>query len=334
MRIAVVGGTGMVGLGVLRALTAAGDDVVVVHRGKTREPLPAGVRTVLADRNEPGRLAAVVAAARPDAVVDLACYTDADATVTVEACADVPRVVVVSSVNAVGGPFTPPLAEDVAAAPVSEYGRDKRAAEEVFAQAWRSGRSDAVVVRLGPIYRPGCYLDGQLCEDAYWLGHLLAGMPALVADDGEALWNLLHADDAGRAIAALLANDAARATTVLVGSRAPLRWRHYYELMYRHFGVPPRLVSRPAAWWQEQLGEPGLLHEMSRWDQVYDLSRLERLAPGYSERVDHRAALPATAAELADRREVGDPEVAARLAALAGTAPTSGSGVPSPKETL
>jgi nucleoside-diphosphate-sugar epimerase len=320
MRVAIVGGTGMVGRGVLRAFIEAGDRVTVLHRGLTEPAVPSGVDSCLVDRRDDGRLHEAVAQIAPDALVDLACYTAADAEVTVAATEDAPLVAVISSVNAVGGPLDAPLHEETPSAPVSDYGRDKLAAEDALRRAWADGRSAATVIRLGPVHRAGCYLDGQLAEDAYWMRHALDSRPALLADGGEAWWNLLHAEDAGLAVRELLVTGRAAGTMVLVGSRHPLRWREFYALAHRTLGVSPGVLSRPADWWQERLGEPGFLHEMSRWNQVYRLDRLDRLAPGYQERGGPDRIAETIAAMAADRI-LGDADLAATLAGLVAATP-------------
>ncbi|WP_416901948.1 NAD-dependent epimerase/dehydratase family protein [Micromonospora echinospora] len=315
MRTLVVGGTGTVGPGVVRGLVDAGHDVVVAHRGETVADLPVGVSVARVDRHLDGALAELVSTVRPDAVVDLTCDDGDDGRLTVAACRGVDRLLVVSSVNAAGGPLPTPVHERVTPAPVSDYGRDKLGLEQAVRDSWTTGDSRALVVRLGPVYRPGSGLDGQLAEDTYWLGQALAGEPAVLADEGERYWNLLHAEDAGRAFAALLANPAAERELVLVASRRPIRWRDLYRTVHSGLGLSTRTVSAPAQWLVEQLDDDEWLQETSLWDQVYDLSLLDRLAPDYQEHAGDKE-LVATAAWLVDQGETGDPELIAEISGL------------------
>ena len=50
MRVLVIGGTGFIGPNVVRILTAQGNEIAVVHRGKSNPSLPPEVRQILADR--------------------------------------------------------------------------------------------------------------------------------------------------------------------------------------------------------------------------------------------------------------------------------------------
>ena len=163
-------------------------------------------------------------------------------------------------------------------------------------------------------------MDGQLAEDGYWLAHLVARQQAVLADDGAALWNLLHATDAGSAIAALTANPAAEARIVLLGSRYPLPWRSFYEIVHQGLGVPFSVASLPADWLRAQLtatlGAEDFLAEISGWDQRYEMSALAELAPHYDERADHRRRLVEAARWLVGAGMVGDPGLADLIAAL------------------
>jgi len=306
----------MVGPGVVRALRARGHEVFVLHRGVTHSPMPEGVGLVRVDRTL-GELEPALAALRPEAVVDLCCYDADDARITLEACANVPRLLVVSSVNACGGPIPCPLDERAPLRPVSEYGVSKAAMESVFADAWRSDSSDALVVRLGPCYRTGASLDGQLVEDAYWLSHLAAGRRPVLADDGAPLWNLIHADDAGMAMTLLLGNPSAGRRVVLVGSHEPIRWSDYYELVHRALGARFDPVCIPSRWIQETWREPGFLEEMSRWDQRFDLRLLQQLAPGFEERIPLASGVAEAARWLIEHRQTGEPLVVTRVDELA-----------------
>ena len=114
MRTVLIGGTGIVGPDVAHALSRLGQ-VVVVSRGQSTASLPAGVRLVHADRRAPGQLESVIRDERPDALVDLACFDASDARLLLAAADGVARVVMVSSVNAVGPVAGGPVTDDSAA---------------------------------------------------------------------------------------------------------------------------------------------------------------------------------------------------------------------------
>src|SRR3954452_17074992 len=92
MRVLVIGGTGHVGSWLVPRLVRAGHDVVVISRGM-REPYLADpvwgeVERLACDRDaaeRDGTFGLFVAGLRPDVVVDLLCFTPAQARHLVDA---------------------------------------------------------------------------------------------------------------------------------------------------------------------------------------------------------------------------------------------------------
>jgi nucleoside-diphosphate-sugar epimerase len=97
MRVAVLGGTGFIGRHVLRLLVEAGEDVTVIHRGRTPARVP-GVRSLTADRRDPSTLAGVLTTAAPHVLIDMTAYTGEDMKRLLAAVpASLERLVVISS---------------------------------------------------------------------------------------------------------------------------------------------------------------------------------------------------------------------------------------------
>ncbi len=154
-RAVVLGGTGVIGRAVARRLLAAGWDVSVVGRDRSRmtdDVVAAGGRFVAADRADLGQVAAVVGAGA-DLLVDCLCFTAAQARGLLPLLADVGSTVMVSSkavyVDAAGnhvnsaaepefdGPIRetqPTMAprEDIEYRSREGYGANKVAAERVL----------------------------------------------------------------------------------------------------------------------------------------------------------------------------------------------------------
>jgi nucleoside-diphosphate-sugar epimerase len=70
MRLLLIGGTGFIGLPLLRMLVAAGHDVSVFHRGSRAVSLPSGVRSISGDRRRLAHYRAELAAFAPEVVID------------------------------------------------------------------------------------------------------------------------------------------------------------------------------------------------------------------------------------------------------------------------
>jgi dTDP-4-dehydrorhamnose reductase len=135
MRLLVTGAAGMLGRDVAAAAESAGHDVT----GLARRDL---------DITDPDAVRAAVAAARPDAVINCAAWTDVDGAEEHEAdalringtgagnvAAAAPYVVHVSSDYVFEGSATLPYREADATAPAGAYGRSKLAGEVLVAAA-------------------------------------------------------------------------------------------------------------------------------------------------------------------------------------------------------
>src|SRR5690349_21136179 len=92
MRVVVIGGTGHIGTYLVPSLVRAGHEVVVLSRGSRRpyrdDPLWRDVEMVVVDRGaaeQDARFGTLVAGLRPEAVVDLTCFTTAQARQLVDA---------------------------------------------------------------------------------------------------------------------------------------------------------------------------------------------------------------------------------------------------------
>jgi nucleoside-diphosphate-sugar epimerase len=158
--VVVLGGTGVIGRAVARRLVAAGWDVTVVGRDRSRVPedvAAAGGRFVAADRHESGELAAVLGAGA-DLLVDCLCFTAAHARGLVPLLEDVGSTVMISTravyvdaagnhVNSATAPnFAGPIPEsqptmapreDIDYRSGDGYGANKVAAERVLLDSGR-----------------------------------------------------------------------------------------------------------------------------------------------------------------------------------------------------
>src|SRR3954452_24430107 len=135
MRLLVTGAAGMLGRDVVAAAESAGHDVIALARRDL-------------DIADPDAVRAAVQAARPDAVVNCAAWTDVDGAEEHEAdatringtgagnvAAAAPYVVHVSSDYVFEGSATLPDRENNQTGPAGAYGRSKLAGEALVAAA-------------------------------------------------------------------------------------------------------------------------------------------------------------------------------------------------------
>jgi dTDP-4-dehydrorhamnose reductase len=212
MRLLVTGAAGMLGRDVVAAAGDAGHEVVALARAEL-------------DITDADAVRAAMTAARPNAVINCAAWTDVDGAEAAEAAAtavnasgaghvataaaDVGALTVhVSSDYVFDGEATEPYAEEAATAPRSAYGRSKLAGEHAVANAgghsaivrasWLFGPHGRNFVdtmrRLGAERDEVTVVDDQIGCPTY-TGHLA---PALLAVAEQSLTGVMHVAGGGR----------------------------------------------------------------------------------------------------------------------------------------
>jgi nucleoside-diphosphate-sugar epimerase len=251
MRVVVIGGTGHIGTYLVPRLVRAGDEVVVLSRGARRpyrdDPLWRDVEMVVVDRAvaEPeGGFGTLVAGLRPDAVVDLTCFTPSQARQLVDAL-DGQHVVHTGSIWSYGASAIVPTTEDAPKHPYGDYGVNKLAIERYL--LGEQTRVRASVVHPGHISGPGWMPigpAGNLDPGVIW--SLRADGSCLLPDRGGETVHHVHADDVAALHQACLEHpDAASGEAFNSVCTQALTLRGYADLVARYFGHEPRLRYLP-----------------------------------------------------------------------------------------
>jgi nucleoside-diphosphate-sugar epimerase len=200
MRVVVIGGTGHIGTYLEPGMVKTGHDTVVISRGSRRayrdDPAWQDVEMVTCDREaaeHDGRFGTVVAALRPDAVVDLTCFTPEQARQLVDAL-DGQHVVHTGTIWSYGPSSVVPTTEDAPKHPYGEYGVNKLAVERYLTR--ERDRVLASVVHPGHISGPG-WMDigpeGNL--DPTVIDSLRADGSCLLPDRGGGTLHHVRAED-------------------------------------------------------------------------------------------------------------------------------------------
>ncbi len=237
-RVVVTGASGFLGAATVRALVRSGSPVLAIVRPtsdlRRLEPLRGpGLEVLAVDAAaEPGRLAASLAAFRPEAVLHAAWegvrgparddpaqvenVTRTVAWVRAAAAAGARRFVGIGS-QAEYGPHDDAIDEAVLPAPADLYGAAKLAAGHLaLALASRLGAS-AAWARVFSVYGPG-ETAGALVPDL--ARALLRGTPYPLSSCAQR-WDYLSEDDAAEALRLLLHRDDARGAFNLASGSAP-----------------------------------------------------------------------------------------------------------------
>lgn len=253
MRVVVVGGSGHIGTFLVPRLVRAGHEVVTISRGRrssyTEDPAWQHVHQVTADREAEDRAGTFpdrVAALRPDAVVDLICFTPDSATALVERLrGETGHLLHCGSIWRSGPSVKIPLTEDTGTPPLGEYGIAKAAIARMLREETASGGLVTTSLHPGHIVGPGWHPVGPLgnLDPAVWWT-LSAGQPLDVPGIGAELLHHVHADDVAQAFEAAVAHrDAAAGEDFTVVAPSALNVRGYAQTAASWFGRTADLRS-------------------------------------------------------------------------------------------
>jgi nucleoside-diphosphate-sugar epimerase len=249
-RVVVIGATGHIGTYLVPRLVDRGHEVIAVSRG-TRGPYHASpqwdaVTSVTADRDAEdaaGTFGARVAALRPEAVIDLICFTAASARQLVEALRPSRALLVHCGTIWVHGPaLRVPVTEDEPRTAYGEYGTGKAEIEALLHQETRAGGVPAVVLHPGHITGPGWQVitpAGNL-DPAAWTA-LATGRPLALPDHGLGVLHHVHADDVAQAFEFALSRPAAVGRSFHVTAEQAMTQRGLAAGAARWFGREPVL---------------------------------------------------------------------------------------------
>ena len=249
-RVVVIGATGHIGTYLVPRLVDGGHEVIAVSRG-TRGPYQAGphweaVTGVTADReaeDAEGTFGDRIAALRPDAVIDLICFTKASAQQLVEALRPARPLLVHCGTIWVHGPaLRVPVTEDEPRTAYGEYGTGKAEIEALLHQETRVGGVPAVVLHPGHISGPGWQVitpAGNL-DPATWT-NLATGRPLALPDHGLGVLHHVHADDVAQAFERALSRPAAIGASFHVVAEQAMTLRGLAAGVARWFGREPVL---------------------------------------------------------------------------------------------
>ena len=285
LKVAFIGGTGIISSACAPAALAAGHDVTVINRGHSAtRPVPDGAELRRADIRDPASIDAALGDSAFDVVVDFVAYTPQQVAADIERFADrTGQYIFISSASAYHKPpRSLPVRESTPLHnPFWQYSRDKIAAEELLIDAYRNRGFPITIVRPSHTYdRASSPLHGGWTM----IDRMRRGLPVIVHGDGTSLWTLTHHRDFAPAFTGLLGNTRALGEAYTITSDDVLTWDQIYRLLGAAAGVAdPNLVhvaSETIAAVDPQWG-PGLLGDKSH-SVVFDNTKIKALVPGWA----------------------------------------------------
>jgi nucleoside-diphosphate-sugar epimerase len=245
MNICIVGGTGNISESIVRLLLERGDEVTIFNRGRHR-PVPESVRLIQGDRNDREDFERKMQAENFDAAIDMICFTPDDAQSSLRAFRNVGHFVMTSTVCTYGIDYDWfPVTEDHPLRPITDYGRNKAAADAVFMAAYYQHGFPVTIIKPSTTYGPQQGLIRQIAWDYSWIDRIRKGKPILVCGDGNALHQFLYVNDAGLAFMGVLGKEHTKGQTYNLVKRGYTTWAEYHRTAMKVLGREVELIGVP-----------------------------------------------------------------------------------------
>jgi nucleoside-diphosphate-sugar epimerase len=283
MKVLIVGGSGLISTGIVEGLLERGASVTLFNRGQRAHS--GAVPVIVGDRNQPTQFEGRLARERFDVVIDMICFTPAQAEASVRAFGGrTGQLVFCSSVCAYGVDSPPHVLidETFPLAPTTEYGRNKLACEQLFERAAQAGAFASTIVRPSNTYGPGASLIDQMEFDSVVWDRVACGLPVLVAEGGMTLWQSTHRRDVGRFFAHACGNPRTYGEAFNATRDEVFTWRQYYREAARALNARAELVLVPAGWVLAQNpARFGFLDEVTRYHGAYSSAKAKQHVPEF-----------------------------------------------------
>lgn len=335
MKALVIGGTRNLGPAVVDALLRAGFQTAIFHRGVTKAVLPRDVERLYGDRSDAAQLQSVLGRRAFDLVIDTTLYTGADARAIVRILRGrAGRYVFLSTgqVYLIRIGLRRPYREEDYEGPVMGdpggkqhddwvYGVDKRAAEDVFLEAWNEDGFPYTSLRLPMVNSERDHHDRIY---GYWL-RLRDGGPIVIptATSENPALSLRHVYGAD-VVKAAFAVRPGRAYNI--SQDDTLTIEDFLERLARAANRPLKIVRVP----RETLDAAGLLPACSpfsgEWMSALDNTRSKQEMACRYTRVDDYLPRLVTYFQSHPRREIAGYAQRSKELGIASAGGSAGSG--------
>jgi len=282
LKVLFIGGTGTISSACVELAVARGIEMVLLNRGKSERPTPAGVTVLQGDIRDKAAISTLLKDMTFDVVADFIAFSPEHVEADLELFRGrTKQYVFISSASAYQ---TPPLnwlttESTPLRNPFWHYSRQKIACEEVLTRAYREEGFPITIVRPSHTYNASSMpLSGGLTN----LHRMRAGKKIVLHGDGTSLWTLTHHRDFAKAFVGLLGNPHALGEAIHITSDEVLTWNQIAGIIADAAGVEANIVHIPsdriaefdADWGAGLLGDKA--HSM-----IFDNTKIKRLVPDY-----------------------------------------------------
>lgn len=303
MRVLVLGGTGLISTAIVDRLIEAGYTPILFNRGQTPARFQANVETLHGDRQDFAAFAQAVGELEIDAVIDMLTFDARTAAHGIDIFRGrVSHYIFCSTVCVYGGPLTQIPADDSEPhRPVSEYGRNKSAAEQCFMNAHRDHGFPVTIFRPSHCYGPGQPLLDIFGYNAALVPRIRAKRPILVPGDGYGLWQPGYVGDVAKGFVGALKHPKTRGEAYNIVGDEIMDWRTFHRIMAEAIGHEANIVPMTTA--QIMAAAPAdvdisMLDEIFQYHAAYSNAKLKAHVPEYTDLLSFAQGVKRTVAWL------------------------------------
>lgn len=249
-RILIIGGTGTISWSLVQALAQREDvALTLLNRGNRKLELPERCQTLHGDAYDEAGLVRLLSEHTFDTVIHFLIFNEEQARQSIRCFAGkVRRFFFISTEAVYDHELGCIMREDVPQGNrLSEYGRNKSAAEAAFREAYRNAGFPVIIVRPTQTYsrdRIPLGVKGKNCWTV--VSRMLRGKEVIVHGDGQSLWASTHAEDFARGFLGLLDSGDQSGRAFQIMNPEPHTWDMLYRDLADQLGVPYRPVYLPA----------------------------------------------------------------------------------------
>ena len=302
MRILFIGGTGLISTACSGATVAAGHELWLLNRGRSRLPtVVPPERLLTADAADVSQVRKAVEGRNFDVVVQWVGYQPSQVEQDIRVFAGTGQYVFISSASVYEKPPSHWMITESTPTvnPYWQYSRDKIACEQALRRACGDTGFPATIVRPSLTYGPSQIpvVIGSWQRPYTIIDRMRRGARIIVPGDGTSIWTLTHNSDFARGLIGLFGHPGALGEEFHITSEESLTWNQIYQLVGRAAGVEPKILHVPSdGIVASSAEEEGNLWGDKAHSTVFDNSKLRRLVPDYKATVPFSAGIQETVA--------------------------------------
>jgi nucleoside-diphosphate-sugar epimerase len=277
MRVLMIGGTGKFSGRVTEAAVAWDHEVMLYNRGQHPQPEGLDLPLIQGERGALRQYREAIADFDPEAVVDSVTYTPEEAQALVDLFPDVRRLVMISTVDTYGQDIGgSPVTEAREPRPVSDYGKNKLAAEKALLE----GLGDTVTIfRPSHILGRGFTTTSLWSRSPYFVDRVRKGKVVPAIDGGRNLMTPVYAADIAEWIMRALSNPVADGQIFNAVGPEIIPQKRYYEAVAATLDAELKLVTVPSPVFRRCFDSPPQFN----WHRPYSCAKVVDLL-GYAPR--------------------------------------------------